>query len=93
MLTDVVVPIPLPLSAILILVIGQLPCTCIRQSTNSRLHSADLGFELFVAVGFEYPSAFCVCQLTQISLQLSFAWDKPETIDGLMRMGPRKPGN
>lgn len=47
-------PIPLPLSAILILVI-------------------DLGFELFVA--------------------LSFAWDKPETTDGLMRMNPRKPVN
>ncbi|TCD67985.1 hypothetical protein EIP91_011654 [Steccherinum ochraceum] len=51
---NVVVPIPLPLSAILILVI-------------------DLGFELFVA--------------------LSFAWDKPETQDGLMRMSPRKPVN
>ena len=50
----VVVPLPLPISAILILVI-------------------DLGFELFVA--------------------LSFAWDKPETADGLMRMGPRKPVN
>lgn len=52
--TDVVVPLPLPLSAILILVI-------------------DLGFELLVA--------------------LSFAWDKPETTDGLMRMKPRKPVN
>ncbi|KAF7294583.1 Cation-ATPase-N domain-containing protein [Mycena indigotica] len=50
----VVVPIPLPISAILILVI-------------------DLGFELFIA--------------------LSFAWDKPETVDGLMRMEPRKPVN
>ncbi|KAG7086440.1 hypothetical protein E1B28_002394 [Marasmius oreades] len=50
----VVVPIPAPLTAILILVI-------------------DLGFELLVA--------------------LSFAWDKPETIDGLMRMIPRKPVN
>ncbi|THH04981.1 hypothetical protein EW145_g5131 [Phellinidium pouzarii] len=50
----VVVPIPLPISAILILVI-------------------DLGFELFIA--------------------LSFAWDPPETKDGLMRMPPRKPVN
>jgi sodium/potassium-transporting ATPase subunit alpha len=24
-------------------------------------------------------------------MQLSFAWDKPETKDGLMRMSPRKP--
>lgn len=24
--------------------------------------------------------------------QLSFAWDKPETADGLMRLKPRKPG-
>jgi len=48
----VIVPIPLPLSAILILVI-------------------DLGFELFAA--------------------LSFAWDPPETPDGLMKLPPRKP--
>ncbi|KAJ2913576.1 hypothetical protein MD484_g6844, partial [Candolleomyces efflorescens] len=48
----VVVPIPLPLSAILILV-------------------TDLGFELLIA--------------------LSFAWDVPETPDGLMRLKPRKP--
>jgi sodium/potassium-transporting ATPase subunit alpha len=48
----VIVPIPLPLSAILILVI-------------------DLGFELIAA--------------------LSFAWDPPETKEGLMRLPPRKP--
>ncbi|KAH8897781.1 P-type cation exchange, alpha subunit of ATPase [Thozetella sp. PMI_491] len=48
----VIAPIPLPLSAILILVI-------------------DLGFELFAA--------------------LSFAWDPPETKDGLMKLPPRKP--
>ncbi|RXW15573.1 hypothetical protein EST38_g10279 [Candolleomyces aberdarensis] len=48
----VVVPVPLPLSAILILV-------------------TDLGFELLIA--------------------LSFAWDVPETADGLMRLKPRKP--
>jgi sodium/potassium-transporting ATPase subunit alpha len=48
----VIVPIPLPLSAILILVI-------------------DLGFELFAA--------------------LTYAWDKPETVEGLMKMQPRKP--
>jgi sodium/potassium-transporting ATPase subunit alpha len=48
----VIVPIPLPLSAILILVI-------------------DLGFELFAA--------------------LSFAWDPPETAEGLMKLAPRKP--
>ena len=48
----VIVPIPLPLSAILILVI-------------------DLGFELFAA--------------------LSFAWDPPETREGLMKLPPRKP--
>jgi sodium/potassium-transporting ATPase subunit alpha len=48
----VIVPIPLPLSAILILVI-------------------DLGFELIAA--------------------LSFAWDPPETEDGLMKVPPRKP--
>ncbi|KAF8528202.1 aminophospholipid-transporting P-type ATPase [Hysterangium stoloniferum] len=50
----VVVPIPLPISAIQILVI-------------------DLGFELLVA--------------------LSFAWDPPESKDGLMRLKPRKPVN
>jgi sodium/potassium-transporting ATPase subunit alpha len=48
----VIVPIPLPLSAILILVI-------------------DLGFELIAA--------------------LSFAWDPPETKEGLMKLPPRKP--
>ncbi|KAJ2955278.1 hypothetical protein NQZ79_g8695 [Umbelopsis isabellina] len=48
----VIVPLPLPLSAILILVI-------------------DLGFELFAA--------------------LTFAWDRPETAEGLMKMQPRKP--
>ena len=48
----VIVPIPLPLSAILILVI-------------------DLGFELLGA--------------------LSFAWDPPETPEGLMKLPPRKP--
>ena len=48
----VIAPIPLPLSAILILVI-------------------DLGFELFAA--------------------LSFAWDPPETAEGLMKLPPRKP--
>lgn len=47
-----VVPIPLPISAILILVI-------------------DLGFELIAA--------------------LSFAWDPPETEEGLMKLPPRKP--
>ncbi|TLD18358.1 P-type cation exchange alpha subunit of ATPase [Venturia nashicola] len=47
-----VIPIPLPLSAILILVI-------------------DLGFELIAA--------------------LSFAWDPPETAEGLMKLPPRKP--
>ncbi|KAG2235146.1 hypothetical protein INT48_006527 [Thamnidium elegans] len=50
----IIVPIPLPLSAILILVI-------------------DLGFELFAA--------------------LTFAWDIPESEDGLMKMPPRKPVN
>ncbi|KAI7896318.1 uncharacterized protein EV154DRAFT_493008 [Mucor mucedo] len=50
----IIVPIPLPLSAILILVI-------------------DLGFELFAA--------------------LTFAWDIPESQDGLMKMCPRKPVN
>jgi sodium/potassium-transporting ATPase subunit alpha len=48
----VCVPIPLPLSAIMILVI-------------------DLGFELFAA--------------------LSFAWDPPESDEGLMQLKPRKP--
>lgn len=48
----IIVPIPLPISAILILVI-------------------DLGFELFAA--------------------LSFAWDPPETEEGLMLLPPRKP--
>ncbi|OZJ07018.1 hypothetical protein BZG36_00013 [Bifiguratus adelaidae] len=48
----VIVPIPLPLSAILILVI-------------------DLGFELLAA--------------------LQFAWDPPETKEGLMKLPPRKP--
>lgn len=50
----IIVPLPLPLSAILILVI-------------------DLGFELFAA--------------------LSFAWDIPETKEGLMKLPPRKPVN
>ncbi|CAO3698712.1 hypothetical protein G6F70_003584 [Rhizopus microsporus] len=48
----IIVPLPLPLSAILILVI-------------------DLGFELFAA--------------------LTFAWDVPETKEGLMKLPPRKP--
>ncbi|PKC04734.1 P-type cation exchange, alpha subunit of ATPase [Rhizophagus irregularis] len=48
----VVVPIPLPLTPILILV-------------------TDLGFELFIA--------------------LTFAWDKPESKKGLMKVPPRKP--
>jgi sodium/potassium-transporting ATPase subunit alpha len=50
----IIVPLPIPLSAILILVI-------------------DLGFELFAA--------------------LTFAWDIPESEDGLMKMPPRKPVN
>jgi sodium/potassium-transporting ATPase subunit alpha len=50
----IIVPLPLPLSAILILVI-------------------DLGFELFAA--------------------LTFAWDIPESEDGLMKLPPRKPVN
>ncbi|KAJ7494483.1 aminophospholipid-transporting P-type ATPase [Mycena galericulata] len=29
----------------------------------------------------------------ELFVALSFAWDKPETIDGLMRMNPRKPVN
>jgi len=29
----------------------------------------------------------------ELFVALSFAWDKPETIDGLMRMSPRKPGD
>ncbi|KAI8977317.1 hypothetical protein BDF20DRAFT_836135 [Mycotypha africana] len=48
----IIVPLPLPLSAILILVI-------------------DLGFELFAA--------------------LTFAWDVPESQEGLMKLLPRKP--
>ncbi|KAF9579137.1 hypothetical protein BGW38_004735, partial [Lunasporangiospora selenospora] len=48
----VVASIPLPISAMLILVI-------------------DLGFEMFIS--------------------LTFAWDKPETSTGLMRLPPRKP--
>jgi len=48
----VIVPLPLPLSAILVLAI-------------------DLGFELIAA--------------------LSFAWDPPETKEGLMKLPPRKP--
>ncbi|KAG1348857.1 hypothetical protein G6F62_003745 [Rhizopus arrhizus] len=50
----IIVPIPLPFSAILILVV-------------------DLGFELFAA--------------------LTFAWDVPETKEGLMKLPPRKPVN
>ncbi|KAI9303354.1 hypothetical protein BJ944DRAFT_241529 [Cunninghamella echinulata] len=50
----IVVPLGLPITAILILVI-------------------DLGFELFMA--------------------LTFAWDKPETEEGLMLLQPRKPVN
>ncbi|KAK3804662.1 MAG: hypothetical protein J3R72DRAFT_508961 [Linnemannia gamsii] len=48
----VVVPIPLPITAIMILAV-------------------DLGFELFIS--------------------LTFAWDKPESKAGLMRLPPRKP--
>jgi len=29
----------------------------------------------------------------ELLVALSFAWDKPETVDGLMRMSPRKPVN
>ena len=39
---------------------------------------------------------FCVpgkcLHIAHRNAQLSFAWDKPETKDGLMRMLPRKPG-
>jgi hypothetical protein len=54
-LTDVVVPIPLPLSAILILVIGTYPSSNSFALLTSLL---DLGFELFVAVGFHFLQTF-----------------------------------
>jgi hypothetical protein len=45
---DVIVPIPLPLSAILILVIGESNMFMRRYVIDSN--ALDLGFELFVAV-------------------------------------------
>jgi sodium/potassium-transporting ATPase subunit alpha len=87
-----VVPIPLPLSAILILVIG----TCILTSTqyNHPLidDTLDLGFELCVAVSAFMQPKVCLFKFTHTASQLSFAWDQPETTDGLMRLKPRKPG-
>lgn len=50
---DVVVPLPLPLSAILILVIGKSDCSSHDEkytSNNMIILSIDLGFELCVAV-------------------------------------------
>jgi len=51
---------------------------------------SDLGFELCVAVGLFTSSNVNIVLL--LAYQLSFAWDLPETADGLMRMKPRKPG-
>lgn len=52
MILDVVVPIPLPLSAILILVIGTQPPDVVMRFIGFTIssHCLDLGFELFVAV-------------------------------------------
>jgi sodium/potassium-transporting ATPase subunit alpha len=49
----------------------------------------DLTFELCVAVSILQVAYLLSSILT--NQQLSFAWDKPETADGLMRMNPRKP--
>ncbi|KAF8655874.1 hypothetical protein AX16_002957 [Volvariella volvacea WC 439] len=69
----VVVPLPLPMSAILILVCGEFSALGLFSLSVMVSLQLDLGFELFTG--------------------LSFAWDKPETKDGLMRMTPRKPVN
>ena len=37
-------------------------------------------------------TARILVMLRLFAFQLSFAWDPPETLDGLMRMAPRKPG-
>ena len=41
---------------------------------------------------YERPAHRGIVFITFFLLQLSFAWDKPETADGLMRLKPRKPG-
>jgi hypothetical protein len=50
---DVIIPIPLPLSAILILVIGEL--SLFTRSFVIDGHAPDLGFELLVAVRLVVP--------------------------------------
>ncbi|THG94387.1 hypothetical protein EW026_g7073 [Hermanssonia centrifuga] len=52
---------------------------------------------LYVVVPIPLPlSAILILVIDlgfELFVALSFAWDKPETIDGLMRMSPRKPVN
>ncbi|KAJ7184453.1 aminophospholipid-transporting P-type ATPase [Mycena filopes] len=52
---------------------------------------------LYVVVPIPLPlSAILILVIDlgfELFVALSFAWDKPETIDGLMRMAPRKPVN
>ncbi|KAJ7144913.1 aminophospholipid-transporting P-type ATPase [Mycena crocata] len=52
---------------------------------------------LYVVVPIPLPlSAILILVIDlgfELFVALSFAWDKPETVDGLMRMAPRKPVN
>ncbi|KAF7323324.1 Cation-ATPase-N domain-containing protein [Mycena chlorophos] len=52
---------------------------------------------LYVVVPLPLPlSAILILVIDlgfELFVALSFAWDKPETVDGLMRMAPRKPVN
>ncbi|KAJ7684458.1 aminophospholipid-transporting P-type ATPase [Mycena polygramma] len=52
---------------------------------------------LYVVVPIPLPlSAILILVIDlgfELFVALSFAWDKPETVDGLMRMNPRKPVN
>jgi hypothetical protein len=66
-LTDVVVPLPLPLSAILILVIGKF---VVPINFDVQIILADLGFELFVAVGLTFNTALLHLSPTLYSFHL-----------------------
>ncbi|KAF9453646.1 aminophospholipid-transporting P-type ATPase [Macrolepiota fuliginosa MF-IS2] len=52
----------------------------------------DLGFDLFMGVCIFVRLSIYGYSM-KLLIQLTFAWDKPETDDGLMRLAPRKPVN
>ena len=87
---DVVVPIPLPLSAILILVIGMQLRKNHKVEVNKR---SDRSWIRVVCCGrFGNSRSLGIPLISFLLPQLSFAWDKSESKDGLMRLSPRKPG-